>query len=344
MTGNDTEFGPLASDPPGLARAKAMHPSNRPSAEVLRWADGAMYRAEPLEQSAKSGRRGHIMPRVHLLWMTPDPLGAIAAACKMYEGGVARSLSDVTHEERQRFWKQVTKTHLKAPFEFVQFHFLLEGVTRSFTHQLVRQRTATYAQESLRFAVKDDIDEEVSLPPSLRSRPDDDPLVVLWHAAVNKVDDTYHALVDGGIPAEDARGLLPHAITTRAHYTCDLRALLEHAGNRLCTQAQFEWRSVAIGIMQAIRDNSSTYWKPHDTLGIHPDPSGWQWKVLAAARPETFTPVCYKAGHCVFMGQLDRGCTIRDRVNAGQFEQINVEEWAANPWAGITTEDNVRPA
>src|SRR5205085_233882 len=103
------------------------------------------------------------------LWMTPDPLGAIAAACRMYEGKPTYDMSDVTDEERIHYSQQVQKTHLTAPLEFVKFHFFVEGVTRSFTHQLVRQRTAVYAQESLRFAVKDNFAAEAYTPPSIRS-------------------------------------------------------------------------------------------------------------------------------------------------------------------------------
>jgi hypothetical protein len=35
----------------------------------------------------------------------------------------------------------------------------------------------------------------------------------------------------------------------------------------------------------------------------------------------------------MFKASMDRGCTIRSRVDAGQFDQIAVEEWAADPTA-----------
>ena len=65
------------------------------SKEVARFADQAMFVAEPIDVS--SG------PKVHLLWMTPDPLGAIAAACKMYLGEVVRDLDEVTDENAYGF-------------------------------------------------------------------------------------------------------------------------------------------------------------------------------------------------------------------------------------------------
>lgn len=280
----------------------------RTGKEVQHWADEAMYDAEPLGYDVnKEG------PQVTLLNATPDPLGAVAAMSMMYEGKVIRNLGQLSDEERKHYFEQIKRTHLKAPFESVQLHFLLEGVTRSFTHQMVRQRTAVFAQESLRFAVKDTIDEEVALPPSLRGMKDDDPRVILWKSAVNKTDDVYHALVDGGIPAEDARGLLPHNITTRLHYVTNLRALQDHAGMRLCTQAQFEWRQVWVKMVQAIR---------HYDDGLYAGNS-WQYNEIA----DLFRPVCYLTGKCEFGADFDRKCKIRGRVQANHDIGRPSSEW-----------------
>lgn len=307
------------------------------SKEVARFADKAMFVAEPIDVS--SG------PKVHLLWMTPDPLGAIAAACKMYLGEVIRDLDDVTDEERLRFLKQVTKTKLKAPFEFVKFHFMIEGVTRAFTHQLVRQRTAAYAQESLRFAVKEDM--PVALPPSINvDLPNDadetfiedyshqQQARMVWEDAQFYIGKVYNRLIDLGVPAEDARGLLPHNVLTRIHYTTDLRALLDHAGNRLCTQAQFEWRIVFSQIAAAIRSAQIKIPGITTTYAVK----------MREELASLFAPVCYATGKCEFMADFDRHCSIRERVtsfhnhgissdqwNGEGPEQIRPEEWLLNP-------------
>lgn len=279
-----------------------------PGKEVSTWVDRAMYEAAPMKST---------MPKVFLLSATFDPLGGIAAACRMYEGKPTYHLGDVTDDERRHYWKEVSNTHLKAPLEFVKMHFFIEGVTRAFTHQMVRQRTAVYAQESLRFAVKTNLAEEVQMPPSLRGMPEDDPKRVLWDEAMVAIGKVYNSLVDTGVPAEDARGLLPHAVTTRLNYATDLRALLQHAGNRLCTQAQFEWRYVFLEIMRVLKE----YW-------------GWQADVMFDLEHPVFAPVCYEQGRCPFKAGFDRGCTIRERVDAGKFEEIDPREWMADPRAG----------
>lgn len=310
--------------------------------DIQKWADKAMFEAAPMEAKDEQGR---VVPRVHLVSATADPLGAIAAACRMYEGKPTYSLADVTDEERRHYWEQVKKTHLKAPLEFVDLHFFIEGVTRSFTHQMVRQRTAVYAQESMRFAVKERMRDEAALPPSLmgmvpveedcaetgaasRDATDEQLARNVWDNTMDDIQRAYDRLIDSGIPAEDARGILPHATTTRLNYKTNLRNLLDHAGNRLCTQAQFEWRFVFAGIVQSIRTYDGT-----PMYGINRDSSDWQFQLIA--NDSVFKPVCYSLGHCPFTADFDRGCTIRERVQAGEFDQINDAEWMMDPQAGV---------
>lgn len=312
--------------------------------EVQKWADQAMFKAEDMPEEALD------RPRVHLVWMTPDPLGAAAAMNAMYVGKVRRSLADVTHDERRQLLDDMQKTALKAPLEAIKLHFLIEGVTRGFTHQLVRQRTAVYAQESTRFAVfGEDASLPVGLPPSLQGtvpeaefyqQSDNGGLHtgaetpaqkarLAWDDALHRIQSAYRTMVAAGMPAEDARGLLPTNLLTRIHYITDLRNLYGHAGNRLCTQAQFEWRLVFTGIADAIR-NYNPYGaliRQLEEIGPHMQPVSrdamaatadwlaeserWQYEGIA----DLFRPICYMTGKCEFKATADRACSIRERVD-----------------------------
>ena len=313
--------------------------------DITSWGDKSQYVSEPVEEGV----------RVHLLWMTPDPLGAIAAMCGIYEGKVFRSLLDVTDEDRRNYWAQVQKTHLRAPLEAVKLHFLIEGVDRSFTHQLVRQRTAVYAQESLRFAVKEDLTNEALMPPSIAALEEEASDRQVWVGAMAEAQRRYEWLVNHGVPAEDARSVLPHAVTTRIHYVTDLRGLTDHAGNRLCTQAQFIWRLVFLKIMEAIKAApfSACKWRqweyepfcnthecgatddvrcgratcPHCAGIVADDEAGvWQFNLIADSM--LFRPVCYELNRCPFQASFDRPCTIRDRVEAFAKEGVPSSEWS----------------
>lgn len=325
----------------------------QPSKQVQKWADKAMFEAAPID--AESG------PQVKLLSCNSDPLGTIAAAAKMYAGEYVEGLAAITDEERRHYLEDVRKSALAAPLEFVNFHFHISGVTRGFTHQMVRQRTATYTQESTRFAVKTSV--PVGLPPSLDgtlpwreyvSQQTSEFGIVEedwifrhasqaqrwrreWDATVNIISDSYNALVNYGMPAEDARGLLPTNLLTRINYNTSLRGLLEHSGVRLCTQAQYEWRLVWTKIKEAIREYGQNEVAQS---------AAWQFDALA----DIFKPICYQRGSCQFLSDVDRHCTIRDRVqrfaqlgipsvdwdhehigNSLRIDSIQSEEWMLDP-------------
>jgi flavin-dependent thymidylate synthase len=259
-----------------------------------RWADVAMYSAPPLVEPGDK-----ITPRVSLVSMTRNPLRVMAAAAETYQGGVYRDPATVTHAQCMKWLNGFKDSAITAPLEFVSLHFYFEGVTRAFTHQLVRQRTATFVQESMRFAVKENAAWEVADPPSLEGLKDDHPWRLTWDAATSYAAQAYNRLVANGMPAEDARGLLPTNITTRVHYHTDLLNLTRQAGNRLCSQAQHEWKIVWNQMILAILNYGST-------------DERWQQKEIV----KLFKPVCYQKGSCGFHGPADRWCVIRDRVDA----------------------------
>lgn len=308
--------------------------------DIIKWGDAQQFHAEP---PANWSDEYGVLPSVHMLWMTPDPLYAIAAMSEMYKGHVVRDLlADLTFREVDEALIDVQQTHLQAPLEAVKLHFMIDGVDRAFTHQLVRQRTAVYAQESLRFAVLEDLVHGTSLPPSLHETvpwPHEEPINSYdmtksqawrdrWDETLRFISDNYEFLVADGMPAEEARGLIPHAVATRLNYVTDLRNLLAHAGNRLCTQAQFHWRLVFSGIVHAIR----TYDPMPMTEGARQKMTamGWEdkrWQYRALADSGMFKPVCYQLNRCPFKASFDRHCSIRDRVNAFVSEGVDSKQW-----------------
>jgi flavin-dependent thymidylate synthase len=295
----------------------------------VRRADAAQYEREPIPEE----QRGRI--RVRLLNATPDPLGSIAALCEQYKGHVVRSLSEVTDEQRRACLDDMSSTVLNGPLEAAQFHFQIEGVTRSITHQMVRSRASFFAQESLRFAVPMDWAEEIPLPPSLAgidrwdeeqvSYAQDSPAYrqfLIWRRTMLSVQAGYEQLIELGMPAEEARGVLPHDMPTRIHWVLDLRTLLQEAGKRTCTQAQFPWRMIFAGMSKELRAYRA---EPREVDGLYvTEPDAWQFKEIA----NRLRPVCYQTGQCGFMAKFDRNCSIRERVDAFAKHRIPPERWS----------------
>ncbi|QXO13736.1 ThyX-like thymidylate synthase [Gordonia phage DumpTruck] len=324
---------------------------------VQRWADPFMFEAEEINENTG--------PEVYVLAANPDPLGSIAAAAKAYMGEFVGSLAEITDEERRHYLVEIQKTALAMPLEAVQFHFRIKGVTRGFTHQMVRQRTAAYSQESTRFAVKSGV--PVGRPPSLDgtlsrdewlekdgywdngSRPADASEYIEryasdaqkdrfdWDDLMEHVRVFYNKVVDrGSMPAEDARGALPTNLLTQLNYITNLRNLQVEGGKRLCTQAQFEWRIVWAKMIEAMRKfgQNQTYSRPttdeEDAQVAHSFGTGKAsvssaWQFEELAK--IFKPVCYLEGSCPFNASFDRKCSIRGRVEANAAANRPSSEW-----------------
>lgn len=335
---------------------------------LRKWADEHQYDAEP--QPSSTDNMG-VMPTVHLLHMQEDPLGVLAAQNAIYKGKVVRSLAEVTNDERKQSFEDMMRTTLQSPLEAIKMHFLFEGVDRAFTHQQVRQRTANYGQESLRFAVMGELRDSTTLPPELhgteRSKNVQEARGVafndmighreftfasqgernraVWDWTIEQIDAAYHYLAEHGVAAEEARGLLPHCTATRIHYQTDMRGLMKVMGERLCTQAQFHWRIVAALVKNAVRNYTPDLsWAVAEVSAedlengaLYEAQHAWErqnrWQFEMIADSGIFQPVCYQTGKCMFQASADRGCTIRERVDKGDFESIKTAEWLMDPAA-----------
>jgi flavin-dependent thymidylate synthase len=238
---------------------------------------------------------------------------------------VVRDLREITDDERKRYFDDCFNTALKAPLEAIDFHFMVEGITRAHSHQEVRQRTAVFAQESMRFAVK----EKIAARPGPLTANDPETRRV-WNETMEFLWDKYNWLIANGVPAEEARGILPHDTLTRMHHKVNFRNLLDELGKRLCTQAQFEWRFWGAEVRRAIANYDHPY-RVNVETGFTTDDNNWQFKYIAEA--DVFKPICFSTGSCMFKANMDRGCTIRARVDAGKFNEIDDREWAADPTA-----------
>lgn len=129
---------------------------------------------------------------------------------------------------------------IRSSWEFVDYTFMISGVTRAFTHQLVRTRTASYAQQAQRVVKLTDI--QVTMPETVAA----DPIAKeLWEKHEKDQADVYRILTDIGIPAQDARGMLMTAVQTNIVMKVNLRTLADLIGKRENLRAQGEYGEVA---------------------------------------------------------------------------------------------------
>ncbi len=129
---------------------------------------------------------------------------------------------------------------IPSSWEFVDYTFLIEDVSRAFTHQFVRNRHGSYAQESLR--VTDKCDFGFVMPDRIAAHAGAHDLVAEW---LRDTKHLYSVLVDAlDIPAEDARSILPTNIATNIVAKFNLRTLSDLAKSRLGGRTQSEHQKV----------------------------------------------------------------------------------------------------
>jgi hypothetical protein len=100
-----------------------------------------------------------------------------------------------------------------SSWEFCDFTFLIEGVTRAFTHQFVRTRTLSFAQQAMQ-VLRVDQGNGWDYHTGMTIAADKD-AKLLYDETMRTVGKAYTALADlPGIHTEDARGVLPTNILT----------------------------------------------------------------------------------------------------------------------------------
>ena len=189
--------------------------------------------------------------RVTLITHTPEPEKVIASAAKLcYSSSDIESLmSGLTTEKIEAFIKKLTDLGHQSPLEHCSFTFGIEGVSRALSHQLVRHRIASYSQKSQRYVKEGQF--EYIVPPSIIENPI---CKDAFEDFVKNSQWTYDFLIDNGIPAEDARFVLPNACETKIIATMNIRTLLHFFEERCCNRAQWEIRHMAYAMLRICKD------------------------------------------------------------------------------------------
>jgi len=130
-------------------------------------------------------------------------------------------------------------------FEHLHFTFYIEGISRVTSHQLVRHRLASYTQQSHRYSKA----ESYIKPSTIADKPGFNKLYTMY---LNNAFDLYEAMIEAGIPKEDARYILPQAVTTNLVMTMNARSLINFLQLRLCSRAQGEIRKLANEIYKLV--------------------------------------------------------------------------------------------
>jgi len=153
----------------------------------------------------------------------------------------------ISHDKIREFITERLKTGHASPLEQVVFWFGISGVSRSLSHQFVRHRIGiSFEQQSQRY-VKFKQDKLAFVLPESWSRAglDDE-----FSQLLERTSALYERALKAGIPAEDARFILPNAAPTNFQVMVNFAEMLHICDLRLCVRAQWEIRRM-VALMRA---------------------------------------------------------------------------------------------
>lgn len=189
--------------------------------------------------------------KIELLHHTPEPERTVALAARLcYSPSDLEQLQQkIDAADTGQFLDKIMSLGHHSVLEHASFTFGVEGISRVTSHQLVRHRLASYSQQSQRYVSHAERFDAV-MPPSVAANNEGSRI---FNFTVGVLHQAYKQLVELGIPAEDARYLLPNATETRIIITMNARELLHFFRLRCCTRAQWEIRSMAIAMLKQVK-------------------------------------------------------------------------------------------
>lgn len=187
---------------------------------------------------------------VQLLTHTPDPEAVVAAAARLcYSPASIDQLLAKSRNDREALLGKILSLGHTSVLEHANFTFGIEGISRACSHQLVRHRIASYAQQSQRYVSHKERFAAVT-PPSIAQRPE---LLERYQTLLDDIHELYRQMIAAGVPAEDARFVLPNAAETKLVMSMNARELLHFFNLRCCRRAQWEIRAMAKEMLRLVR-------------------------------------------------------------------------------------------
>lgn len=164
--------------------------------------------------------------------------------------------------------------------EHVNWTFIASGVSRGFTHQLVRHRAGfSYSQLSQQYY--DESDADFVAPPSLKKSTS---LYKKWVNAMQSSLDLYRELIASAQKLSisnsfsnkeklreirtTARSILPNAIETKIVFTANARAIRNFLETRGAIEGDWEMRDVSSQIFNIVKEDAPSLFQDFEIVAL----------------------------------------------------------------------------
>ncbi len=170
----------------------------------------------------------------------------------------------------REYLENIKKQGHGSVLEHANYSLLLEGVSRSLTHELVRHRAGfAYSQLSQRYV--DESDACFVMPPAIIG---DEALEEAWTTQINGALTSYIGLVESlmtrygwvddkvhrrKMAREAARGVLPNSTETKIVVTGNARAWRTMLELRSSEAAELEIRRLAVDVLRVLQDEAPAF-------------------------------------------------------------------------------------
>jgi flavin-dependent thymidylate synthase len=176
--------------------------------------------------------------KVELLTYTPDALDLLLYTknSRLTDGSAGFDAIKAWPMDRKEKELGYMLDTIQSSWEFCDYAFAITGVSRAFTHQFVRTRTGSYAQQSQRAVPMSGFE---YITPSMSSSQETE-----YRHIMDSIQRGYDTLLDEDAQLQVARGILPTNVATNLVAKFNLRTLADTAKTRLCVRTQGEYQDV----------------------------------------------------------------------------------------------------
>ncbi|HQJ56160.1 MAG TPA: FAD-dependent thymidylate synthase [Caldisericia bacterium] len=172
---------------------------------------------------------------VFLLYITRNPEKIIELAGRT----AYQSFERIKEGSEADFVRMLIRNGHESVLEHAHASFVIRGISRTCSHQLVRHRLCSFVQKSQRFVNESNF--KYVIPPSISKNKE---AKELFENTMKTLDEAYIQLKSLGIRNEDARFVLPEATCTEIVVTGNFRELRHIIKLRKHKSAQWEIREV----------------------------------------------------------------------------------------------------
>ena len=193
--------------------------------------------------------KDYVTPQVELLAITEN------AEMVIEESGRTCYLSfdKMGEDSTKRFIRMIVKSGHHSVLEHASATFRIKGGSRSFTHQIVRHRMASFSQQSQRYVSEEQF--HIVTPPSIR---ENDEALALYNECMETCRQAYRKLKEMEIRKEDARFVLPNAVESEIVVTANFREWRHIISLRKGKGAQWEIREISRLILEILAKKAPT--------------------------------------------------------------------------------------